>query len=67
MKITIVGTGYVGLVTGACLADMASFLAPGGAIVFSQPLQPADIETIRGAWWYVAPRNGHGRGVGGIE
>jgi 2-polyprenyl-6-hydroxyphenyl methylase/3-demethylubiquinone-9 3-methyltransferase len=43
----------------ACLADMASFLAPGGAIVFSQPLQPADIETIRGAWWYVAPRNGH--------
>ncbi|HEY2620165.1 MAG TPA: class I SAM-dependent methyltransferase [Acetobacteraceae bacterium] len=43
----------------ACLEDMASFLAPGGAIVFSQPLQPADIATIRGAWWYVAPRNGH--------
>jgi 2-polyprenyl-6-hydroxyphenyl methylase/3-demethylubiquinone-9 3-methyltransferase len=43
----------------ACLRDMASFLAPGGAIVFSQPLQPADIETIRGSWWYVGPRNGH--------
>ena len=27
--------------------------------MFSQPLQPADIATIRGAWWYVAPRNGH--------
>src|SRR3984885_7234651 len=43
----------------ACLEDMASFLAPGGCIVFSQPLQPADIETIRGNWWYMGPRNGH--------
>jgi SAM-dependent methyltransferase len=43
----------------ACLQDMASFLAPGGAVVFSQPLQPADIATIRGSWWYIAPRNGH--------
>ena len=43
----------------ACLQDMASFLAPGGCIVFSQPLQPADIEVIRGNWWYIAPRNGH--------
>ena len=43
----------------ACLQDMAAFLAPGGCIVFSQPLQPADIEAIRGNWWYIAPRNGH--------
>ena len=43
----------------ACLQDMASFLAPGGCIIFSQPLQPADIETIRGNWWYIGPRNGH--------
>jgi 2-polyprenyl-6-hydroxyphenyl methylase/3-demethylubiquinone-9 3-methyltransferase len=42
-----------------CLRDMAGFLAPGGAMVFSQPLQPPDIETIRGSWWYIGPRNGH--------
>ena len=41
------------------LQDMASFLAPGGCIIFSQPLQPADIERIRGNWWYIGPRNGH--------
>jgi hypothetical protein len=38
---------------------MVSFLAPGGCIVFSQPLQPDDIEAIRGSWWYIGPRNGH--------
>ncbi len=43
----------------ACLQDMASLLAPGGCIVFSQPLQPDNIQEIRGAWWYVGPRNGH--------
>jgi SAM-dependent methyltransferase len=43
----------------ACLRDMASFLAPGGCIVFSQPLQPPDIDVLRGNWWYIGPRNGH--------
>ncbi len=43
----------------ACVEDMLRFLAPGGCIVFSQPLQPPDIETIRGSWWYIGPRNGH--------
>lgn len=41
------------------IAEMASFLAEGGAILFSQPLQPANIEEVRGSWWYIAPRNGH--------
>jgi 2-polyprenyl-6-hydroxyphenyl methylase/3-demethylubiquinone-9 3-methyltransferase len=43
----------------ACLEDMLSFLAPGGCIVFSQPLQPDNIEAVRGSWWYIGPRNGH--------
>jgi SAM-dependent methyltransferase len=42
-----------------CINDMAAFLAPGGCIVFSQPLQPANIEVLRGSWWYIGPRNGH--------
>jgi 2-polyprenyl-6-hydroxyphenyl methylase/3-demethylubiquinone-9 3-methyltransferase len=43
----------------ACLQDMATFLAPGGAMIISQPLQPDDIEMLRGNWWYMGPRNGH--------
>jgi hypothetical protein len=39
--------------------DLAALLAPGGCIVFSQPLQPADIAVVRGSWWYIGPRNGH--------
>jgi 2-polyprenyl-6-hydroxyphenyl methylase/3-demethylubiquinone-9 3-methyltransferase len=39
--------------------DMQSMLAPGGCLVFSQSVQPPDIADIRGAWWYLAPRNGH--------
>ncbi|MBV8578900.1 MAG: class I SAM-dependent methyltransferase, partial [Acetobacteraceae bacterium] len=41
------------------LRDMRSLLNEGGCIVFSQALQPPDIERIRGNWWYIAPRNGH--------
>ncbi len=41
------------------IADMRSFLKEGGAILFTQNLQPADIERIRCSWWYIAPRNGH--------
>ena len=41
------------------IEDMRSFLKGGGAILFTQNLQPADIERIRCSWWYIAPRNGH--------
>jgi hypothetical protein len=43
----------------ATIADMQALLNPGGCIVLSQALQPSDIGSIRGNWWYVAPRNGH--------
>ena len=43
----------------AALRDMSSLLAEGGAIIFSQALQPEDIRRVRGGWWYLAPRNGH--------
>jgi 2-polyprenyl-6-hydroxyphenyl methylase/3-demethylubiquinone-9 3-methyltransferase len=41
------------------LADIASLLAPGGCVIFSTAVQPANIREIRANWWYVAPRNGH--------
>jgi UDPglucose 6-dehydrogenase len=41
MKITVVGTGYVGLVTGACLAEM-------GNDVVCLDVDPRKIETLNG-------------------
>jgi 2-polyprenyl-6-hydroxyphenyl methylase/3-demethylubiquinone-9 3-methyltransferase len=43
----------------AAIADMRSMLAERGTLIFSQTVQPANIADIRGAWWYLAPRNGH--------
>lgn len=43
----------------AAIADMLSFLSDQGCIVLGEVLQPADIDRVRGNWWYVAPRNGH--------
>jgi SAM-dependent methyltransferase len=43
----------------ALLTDMKRFAKPGASIVFSTGLQPPNIETIRGNWWYIGPRNGH--------
>ncbi len=40
-------------------ADMSSFLAEEGLILFSTVLQPPDLGGQRMNWWYVAPRNGH--------
>src|SRR5690349_14565752 len=41
MNITIIGTGYVGLVTGTCLADL-------GNHVFCLDVDPAKIATLNG-------------------
>lgn len=41
------------------LADMASLLAPDGMLFCSTLVQPPDIDDMRLAWWYAAPRNGH--------
>jgi 2-polyprenyl-6-hydroxyphenyl methylase/3-demethylubiquinone-9 3-methyltransferase len=40
-------------------ADIASLLAPGGIIVTSTLMQPANISQIGVEWWYIGPRNGH--------
>lgn len=41
------------------MADIASFMAPGGLAYIQTGLQPGNINAIRGRWWYIAPRNGH--------
>jgi SAM-dependent methyltransferase len=40
-------------------ADIASHVAPDGALLFSTLVQPADIHELRLGWWYARPRNGH--------
>lgn len=39
--------------------EILSFLDEGGCFVFSQTLQPENITSLRGSWWYLGPRNGH--------
>jgi 2-polyprenyl-6-hydroxyphenyl methylase/3-demethylubiquinone-9 3-methyltransferase len=41
------------------LADIEGLLDPGGCVLFSTGVQPADFARLRANWWYVAPRNGH--------
>jgi len=36
-----------------------SLLALGGFVLFSTALTPPDLDALGGAWWYLAPRNGH--------
>ena len=43
----------------ASLQDMRSLLMDHACIVLGETLQPTDIASVRGNWWYVAPRNGH--------
>jgi 2-polyprenyl-6-hydroxyphenyl methylase/3-demethylubiquinone-9 3-methyltransferase len=40
-------------------ADIASFLKPGGMILFSTLIQPANFAELGVNWWYIGPRNGH--------
>jgi SAM-dependent methyltransferase len=40
-------------------AAIAALLAPGGMVLFSTLLQPADFAAQGLGWWYVGPRNGH--------
>jgi 2-polyprenyl-6-hydroxyphenyl methylase/3-demethylubiquinone-9 3-methyltransferase len=40
-------------------ADIASFLADDGVLVFSTLTQPADFAAQGMGWWYIGPRNGH--------
>ncbi len=43
----------------ALFADLASHVAPDGALLLSTLVQPADIGKLRLGWWYARPRNGH--------
>jgi 2-polyprenyl-6-hydroxyphenyl methylase/3-demethylubiquinone-9 3-methyltransferase len=43
----------------ATLGAMRDLLAPGGMILFSTMMAPADVAVVRAAWWYISPRNGH--------
>lgn len=39
--------------------DWANLLDRNGIVIFSTQLQPDNIDAIKGAWWYIGPRNGH--------
>ena len=39
--------------------DILSYVADDGCVLVGQTLHPYNIDTIRGDWWYIAPRNGH--------
>jgi len=43
----------------AGIRNLVRALAGEGALVISTVPQPADIEAVGAAWWYLAPRNGH--------
>ena len=43
----------------ATMNAMRDLLRPGGVMLFSTMVPPADIAATRAAWWYLSPRNGH--------
>lgn len=40
-------------------ADWVRLTKPSGAVIFSTLTLPENIESVRGDWWYLGPRNGH--------
>ena len=58
MNITIIGTGYVGLVTGACLADIGNhvFCLDVDASARSTPSTPAASRSTSPAWTELVQR-----------
>jgi 2-polyprenyl-6-hydroxyphenyl methylase/3-demethylubiquinone-9 3-methyltransferase len=43
----------------ATMQEIKEFMVDDGGIVFTQLVQPPDIDTLRANWWYIGPRNGH--------
>jgi len=43
----------------ATVQEIKRLMADDGGIVFTQSLQPPNIDELRANWWYVGPRNGH--------
>jgi SAM-dependent methyltransferase len=41
------------------MLEISNFLTNDGVVLLSTAVQPQDIQEIGGAWWYIAPRNGH--------
>lgn len=41
------------------LTTIAKLLKPSGILLFSTMVQPSDMASIKGTWWYMSPRNGH--------
>jgi Methyltransferase domain len=39
--------------------DWAQLMTSDGCVIFSTQVPPANIDTLRGEWWYMGPRNGH--------
>src|SRR5258706_11467183 len=79
MKLTIIGTGYVGLVTGACLADVGNqvlcldldprkidILKSGGIPIYEPGLKEIVASNVAAGGLAFSPPNGQSVARGGI-